>query len=270
MRTTPPTPPNWNRPAVSTRLGSVWARIFLALGLGAIVLIPIFAWRASGERYLDSNYSERHWCHNNLQNIAYALTSYYDEHGSWPPRVIRDVDGTDMLSWRALLLTRLEYGQTVHMDQPWDSAPNLEEYQNTGEVFSCPSLGQYQTWGVTNYFMLVAEGADENQLKSNDFVIVELSSNTPWTQPSRPTWQQFEFELSRSEKEQYAGHQGGIHVARSNGEVHFIRNGELWANGVTSTREFIEYLRQTYGGRFASDPGTPPSLQDSDSQVTAQ
>lgn len=270
MRTTPPSPPNWSRPAVSTRLGSVWARIFLALGLGAIVLIPILAWRASVHPYRDNDYSERHWCHRNLQNIAFALAGYHDEHGAWPPRVIRDSNGKELLSWRALLLTRLEYGQTIQIDQPWDSATNLEEYENAGEVFRCPSLGQNQAWGVTNYFMLVAEDADDDQLKSNEFVIVELSSQTPWIQPTRATWQQFEFELYQSGQEHYTGHRGGIHVARSNGSVHFIQNGDLWANNINSARQFIEYLNQRYGGVAPNDLSTPPPVQSNDSQVTAR
>ena len=233
----------------------------MVLGIGIVIVIPLIAWLSNSSfdtYYEDDAYDEEEYlyaCDYNLQQLALALNSYHDEHGAWPPPMIQDDEGQPLLSWRALMLPYFDYpADLLRLDEPWDSTHNLQTYLHTADEFTCPTQGQEQPWGVGNFFMLVAEDADRKNLTSNDFIIVELSSTSPWTRPWKATFEQLELELYNSyHTPEYSGHVGGVHIATSDGNVRFLANGSFYRNNINSARDLINYL---YG------------VESDDSQVT--
>src|SRR5438445_6759489 len=61
--------------------------------------------------------------------IGLAMHNYNDTHGHLPAAAVCDKDGQPILSWRVTILPFIEqpelYGE-FHLDEPWDSAHNLE------------------------------------------------------------------------------------------------------------------------------------------------
>ncbi len=68
------------------------------------------------------------WPQRRLSNLWQAIWSYQADHGSFPPRFIRDKHGNAGLSWRVLLLPYLGYPELYaefDITEPWDSPRNL-------------------------------------------------------------------------------------------------------------------------------------------------
>ncbi len=61
--------------------------------------------------------------------LEHALVGYYDEHGCFPPRCLRDEDGRPMHSWRVLLMPYLgrkeqQLYEDYDLSEPWNGPSN--------------------------------------------------------------------------------------------------------------------------------------------------
>jgi Protein of unknown function (DUF1559) len=73
--------------------------VTVLLILLALVLPPVETARES---------ARQDQCMNNLRNLTLALIAHESRHGTLPPAFVADNQRTPMLSWRALLLQRIE------------------------------------------------------------------------------------------------------------------------------------------------------------------
>ncbi|MCA8992545.1 MAG: DUF1559 domain-containing protein [Planctomycetaceae bacterium] len=67
--------------------------------------------------------------HNDLKNFVVALSSYHDVYGSFPAVVTSTDDGTQIHSWRSVILRHEFPGMTdsvYDLSQPWNSSHNLD------------------------------------------------------------------------------------------------------------------------------------------------
>jgi hypothetical protein len=243
MRTTAPIPPIWDPPRAGRRRFR-WT--MLCLGVLAVVAISIAAFPLWTSR--EDKVAWESMCQSNLQQIVNGLSSYQEVHGRSPPRVLRDAEGKPLQSWRQLLLPLVENTDLIRINEDWDSRHNSQWYRETGYIFTCPIHDENgrDTSGVTNYFMLVEEGANEDNLQSDEFVIVELTSTTPWIAPVDKTLQDLRAELTSSVQYQYNGHPNGVHVATGDG-VYFLTNREFRRVQIDSVQKLIAYLRRVSG-----------------------
>lgn len=112
------------------------AVVFMVVVCGGILLALLLpAVQAAREA------ARRAQCRINLAQIHYALESYHDDFGSYPPAYIPAADGRPMHSWRALLLRYLheELADEYDFDQPWDSEHNQALGSRMPSVFACPN-----------------------------------------------------------------------------------------------------------------------------------
>src|SRR5262245_52104215 len=96
--------------------------VWVALGLGALVLLTVFGGIQFAVRTNQKRQSEQ-----NLKTLFGALTKYISANKRFPPAVIYDKHGTPLHSWRVLLLPHLGETQLYsefRLDEPWDSEHN--------------------------------------------------------------------------------------------------------------------------------------------------
>lgn len=88
--------------------------------------------------------SEINWrTQRQMQQVIAALREYHEDHGSFPPAVVRDSQGKPLYSWRVLLLPYVvalddDVPHQFDLSQPWDSEHNLSVSNAWHPVFSCP------------------------------------------------------------------------------------------------------------------------------------
>ena len=98
-------------------------------------------------------------CQDRLGQIWEALEAYHRKHGSLPPPVVTDSQGTPLLSWRVLAAEEHYYDQDfrtgLDFSQPWNSPRNA---QFLGELdanwLRCPGASAARP-GVTQYVAVV-------------------------------------------------------------------------------------------------------------------
>ena len=129
-----------SQPASGWVRGGMIAAAVLCVGVLGIVVYAILqpAFQAARDAARCSA------CDSNLQRIGMALEDYYQEHGEYPPAVVRDESGKAMHSWRVLLLPHLgPQAARVHelydMNEPWDSKKNAALVNQIPAVYECPS-----------------------------------------------------------------------------------------------------------------------------------
>lgn len=98
---------------------------------------------------------------NSSKAILMALHSYHDEHGSFPPAVVRDDKGQPIHSWRAsiepylpVIEERLLEPPHYDFSKPWDSAFNNSTHPNRN-YSKCPFqflavVGRGAAWDAEN------------------------------------------------------------------------------------------------------------------------
>jgi hypothetical protein len=131
---------------------------------------------------------------NNLKQIGLAFHSYHDNHGHFPPAVVRDKEGKPLYSWRVLLLVYLDAGELYHefhLDEPWDSPHNKTLIAKMPSVYCLPTQGKRS--GLTPYQVFIGPGTllekEGITLKDipdgNDKTILVAEARVPveWTRP---------------------------------------------------------------------------------------
>ena len=133
---------------------------------------------------------------NNLRQIMLAMHNFHDANGRVPAQAIAQGDGNPLLSWRVAILPYLGeqalYDQ-FHLDEPWDSAHNIELLEQMPEFFRNPS--NPPTAGMTTYLVpmgkgvgLSSEGLKMQQITdgtSNTLAVLDVDPQfgVPWTKP---------------------------------------------------------------------------------------
>jgi hypothetical protein len=107
---------------------------------------------------LPSDLERRRRAASNLQAIHKGLESYVSRVGRYPPTVMKNSDGVDVLSWRVAILPDLGlktlYDQ-FHLEEPWDSPHNKELLKRIPDCFVSPDRFDEKT----NYVALVLPNA---------------------------------------------------------------------------------------------------------------
>lgn len=96
-------------------------------------------------------------CRLNLSQIVFALQSYHDDYGTFPPAYIADETSRPMHSWRVLVLPYLEH-ETLYkqyrFDEPWDGPNNRKLAGQLVRVYSCPDE-KWKRTTETSYVAIV-------------------------------------------------------------------------------------------------------------------
>lgn len=150
------------------------------------------------ERPTDRELTEierRQWAIDNLRKIAEAMELYRQEHQSLPG-VITDASGSPLLSWRVRLLPYLGHPdlyESFKIDQPWDSAHNLELLKQIPAVFQSPEHADDRTnfQVPLDSFALFTPNGQQTTLNIEDgfanvLMLLEVDDPlaVPWTQPT--------------------------------------------------------------------------------------
>jgi hypothetical protein len=118
---------------------------------------------------------------NNLKQIGLALHNYHDTHGSFPPAVVTDDNGTPLYSGRVLLLPFLEEGsvyQRFDKSKAWDSPENITLSQTPIAVFQ-DRANKTGTATRSDYVFATGAGTIFDGSKSVDFgQVTDGLSNT--------------------------------------------------------------------------------------------
>lgn len=104
-----------------------------------------------------TSYPSQSRCQNRMRQIAMALVSYHERHGSFPPAYVLGNDGKPWHSWRVLILPELGSSSLFneyHFDEPWDGPRNKALISKMPDVFACPAAYVSQP-GITNYAAVV-------------------------------------------------------------------------------------------------------------------
>jgi Protein of unknown function (DUF1559) len=191
------------------------------------------------------SYSRRAACFNQIHQLGLALNSYYARTGSYPPVHVANADGTPLLSWRVLILSKLERQDAfdlIDFSAAWDDPRNRPVTSTPIDLFRCPS---YPREGpTTNYLAVVGPQAawlpsgtrtlaDFHNGGATTILLVEADDKqVPWAQPKDLTFDEA-VELLTSPPGQDAGHhvRHGFfykptvvrHVVFADGHVGFVR-----------------------------------------------
>jgi type II secretory pathway pseudopilin PulG len=138
--------------------------LLIRLGIGCIAamiigIVSLILIRPAIDRAIQLQ--KQTLCLSNLQQIARALDTYYDEHGSYPTPTVVNARGKPLYSWRVLILPQLGY-QSLYdqfaLDQTWDSPGNFALTSSMPRVFASPGSVDAITLHETNYVLLVGTG----------------------------------------------------------------------------------------------------------------
>lgn len=139
--------------------------------------------------------ASRYYYMGNLRRISEAMEKYYTDHENYPPATINDPSGKPLLSWRVALLPYLgeiRLYEKFQLDQPWDSARNLDLLDVMPTVY-CISEGE-EARGLTHFEVFSGPGTafEKYPMKKADFpdgadkvvFVVPAEDRVPWTKPT--------------------------------------------------------------------------------------
>lgn len=95
----------------------------LSFGLALLLSAVALFWRIGVQQGAARNAHTR----SQLKMIGLAIANYRNEHGCFPPSIVRDSSGKPLYSWRVLILKYLDepsFGDFV-LKEPWDSSAHL-------------------------------------------------------------------------------------------------------------------------------------------------
>lgn len=162
-----------------------------ATALVALVAVVWMAWPTIQKRALIAAQNQDI---DNMKLIAKALNEYADRHGTYPPPVVYDDKGIPLYSWRVLILPFLGYESlydTFQLDQPYDSANNLQCMSKMPEEFASPhsdAMAGFQT----NYALIIGPGTlfppagplSSKNIDDPTILLVETKHGlASWTEP---------------------------------------------------------------------------------------
>ena len=183
--------------------------------VGVLVALFLPAFQRSDSR-------ARSPCQRNQHQIAVALASYEQDHGSLPPAFIADEQGRPMHSWRSVdptLLRSARLYDDYKFDEPWNGPNNSKLHSRVVECFSCPTDEQTIP-GQTSYVAVVgpetawpapgkARSRDFRDGKSNSLLIVDVAnSGILWMEPRDLDFATMSFHVNPSSGVGISSHHG--------------------------------------------------------------
>ncbi|MEW4563630.1 DUF1559 domain-containing protein [Bremerella sp. JC770] len=99
---------------------------------------------------------------NDLKHVGLAILNYSaeDVFQFLPPVAIVDSNGTPLLSWRVLMLPKLEETALFNqfdLSKPWNSPENLPLTEKIPDVYASPRITKYDQQGLTPYKAIIVE-----------------------------------------------------------------------------------------------------------------
>ncbi len=177
----------------------------------------------------------RRTCSANLRQIGKALLRYDQEHGSLPPAVVTDAQGTPLYSWRVLILPYLGAKEQAlyrqfQLDQPWNSPANSRLLKQMPAVFHCPGDDAANA-DETSYVVIAGPSTpfpagrqfSLNQIRDGAYatILVVETANTgiAWTEPRDLNDKQLSFQIGLDIG---GNHEGGMNALFADGNVRFL------------------------------------------------
>ena len=134
-------------------LGVLGGILFLLLGS---FLVAIF--RFGGDTITQINTSRDQTASiRNLEKIAAALNAYANDHGTYPPPVVRDANGKPLHSWRVLILPYLDENDLYdryNLDLPFDHPENLPVAYEVPAAYRHPNAMQNGLFSESAYYLI--------------------------------------------------------------------------------------------------------------------
>jgi hypothetical protein len=164
-----------------SRIASV-VLCFLGLGVACAILLPFFQKTSEDWGWQRTKAS--------LRRVSFALRSYRETHGRFPPAVTYGKDGQPLHSWRVHLLPYLEQDtlyRQLRLDEPWDSPHNLPLLKETPKCYR-PAREDAKPPGTTHFLAILGADApfEKGQVSEsggNAILVVEVSEPVPWAKP---------------------------------------------------------------------------------------
>ena len=211
----------------SRRRGFTLIELFVVIAIVAILiafLLPSVRMPREAAR--------RSQCKNNMKQIALALHTYHDVHGSFPPVFTVGTDGKPLHSWRTLILPYLEEQalyDKIDLSKPWDDPANKIAFDSVIPSYLCPSATCPPNHSVylavatpdgcfaPGTYRRLSEITDGT---SNTLLLIEIDTDrsVPWMQPIDAD----ESLVMSMRPEGKLSHEGGIHVGLVDGSVRFL------------------------------------------------
>jgi hypothetical protein len=133
---------------------------------------------------------------NHLKLLALGMHNYHDTYGQFPPAAVYSMDGKPLLSWRVLLLPKLdqkELFKQFKLDEPWDSPNNKKLLEKMPSIYASGS-GKNQERFTTHYQVFTGPGTIFDNMQgrqireildgtSNTILIAQAATAVPWTKP---------------------------------------------------------------------------------------
>ncbi|MGQ0637164.1 MAG: DUF1559 family PulG-like putative transporter [Planctomycetaceae bacterium] len=203
---------------------------------GFLLFLLLLFWpkiRGAGEA------AARTQCKNNLKQIGIALRQYQQDHGTYPPAYLADVQGRPMHSWRVLILPYLgnegcRLSDEYRLDEPWSGPNNKKLLEKVPEVYRCPTYLKQRgaCRACTSYAAITGtdcafHGAEplapedfSDELENAAFIVERIDTEIPWTKPDdyRPS----EHPQAGDRFAGHSAHEGGFHILLGDASVRFV------------------------------------------------
>jgi hypothetical protein len=141
--------------------------------------------------------ARRNQCMSQMKQMALALNTYAEAHGSFPPAYTTDENGKPLHSWRTLILPYMEEAElfkSIDLKKPWDDPANAEAFKKVIEVYRCPSSiiednrTTYLAVVTPNSLLQATTGRTLEEVKATankTVMLVEVGTENavPWMQP---------------------------------------------------------------------------------------
>lgn len=207
----------------------------LLMGAGVVTVLAVLGQRAivtMRERARDSI------CCSRLTQVAWALRSYHEGFGAFPPAYVGDGSSGPKTSWRVLLGAHqgFQEAKDVYLkykqDERWDSPHNRSlADKRWGEFYACPSDFEAMRLRQTSFVAVIGEytmwpkGSSRslNDLDVTDgdkILLIELpQSDIHWLEPRDVTLAQALALFDHPKGLRSARHPHGLHYVTTRGEV---------------------------------------------------
>jgi prepilin-type processing-associated H-X9-DG protein len=175
--------------------------------------------------------ARRAQCVNNMRQIGLAMHNFHSSYNFFPPAAITDKEGRPLLSWRVAILPYIEQQslyQQFHLDEPWDSAHNINLVNLMPQTYACPSTTP--TPGKTIYQVFVGPKTmfppgrkgvrimEVTDGTSNTLLVAEAAQPVTWTAPD-----DLSFGSSLPMYGAGSPHPGGFNSLFADGSVRFLK-----------------------------------------------
>ncbi len=124
-------------------------------------------------------------CHNNMLNVAWAVSMAAGHKKGGLPAYTVDAEGNPLHSWRTLILPYIEETslyKKIRLDEPWDSEYNQQFHDIILRFYHCRSDHENRDNPTTNYFLVTGPGSlfdGSKPTHGEDFPSRDSASETP-------------------------------------------------------------------------------------------